>query len=90
MLFLVAMAEHFSHAAAFHDYSDKLTRRLLFFKGQCLGKLPPEKRLRWQGDSTLHDSATEGVDLTGKHYDAGDNIKFIFPMAFTEMLLSWV
>lgn len=28
-------------------------------------------------------------DLTGGYYDAGDNIKFGFPMAFTTTLLSW-
>lgn len=29
------------------------------------------------------------VDLVGGYYDAGDNIKFNFPMAFTTTLLSW-
>jgi endoglucanase len=29
------------------------------------------------------------VDLTGGYYDAGDNVKFGFPMAFTTTLLSW-
>lgn len=29
------------------------------------------------------------VDLTGGYYDAGDNIKFNFPMAFTTTMLSW-
>nr|GEW18045.1 endoglucanase 17-like [Tanacetum cinerariifolium] len=29
------------------------------------------------------------VDLVGGYYDAGDNIKFGFPMAFTTTLLSW-
>lgn len=29
------------------------------------------------------------MDLTGGYYDAGDNIKFGFPMAFTTTLLSW-
>ena len=28
-------------------------------------------------------------DLSGGYYDAGDNIKFGFPMAFTTTLLSW-
>ncbi|KAG2313115.1 hypothetical protein Bca52824_024672 [Brassica carinata] len=30
-----------------------------------------------------------GVNLTGGYYDAGDNIKFNFPMAFTTTMLSW-
>ncbi|KAF9625741.1 hypothetical protein IFM89_026703 [Coptis chinensis] len=29
------------------------------------------------------------VDLRGSYYDAGDNIKFNFPMAFTTTMLSW-
>ena len=32
---------------------------------------------------------TEQVDLTGGYYDAGDNVKFGFPMAFTATLMSW-
>lgn len=29
------------------------------------------------------------VDLTGGYYDAGDNVKFGLPMAFTTTLLAW-
>lgn len=29
------------------------------------------------------------VDLVGGYYDAGDNVKFGFPMAFTITMLSW-
>jgi endoglucanase len=29
------------------------------------------------------------VDLSGGYYDAGDNVKYQFPMAFTISLLSW-
>lgn len=29
------------------------------------------------------------MDLTGGYYDAGDNVKFGFPMAFTTTMLSW-
>lgn len=29
------------------------------------------------------------MDLVGGYYDAGDNVKFHFPMAFTVTLLSW-
>ena len=28
-------------------------------------------------------------DLSGGYYDAGDNVKFGFPMAFTTTLLAW-
>ncbi|CAI9096049.1 OLC1v1032116C3 [Oldenlandia corymbosa var. corymbosa] len=71
------------------DYRDALKKSILFFEGQRSGKLPPDQRLRWRRDSALHDGASAGVDLTGGYYDAGDNIKFGFPMAFTTTLLSW-
>ena len=29
------------------------------------------------------------VDLVGGYYDAGDNVKFNFPMAFTTTMLAW-
>lgn len=29
------------------------------------------------------------MDLVGGYYDAGDNVKFGFPMAFTVTTLSW-
>ncbi|MED6180502.1 Esterase/lipase/thioesterase [Stylosanthes scabra] len=76
-------------AATAHDYHDALRKSILFFEGQRSGRLPPDQRLRWRHDSALHDGATAGVDLTGGYYDAGDNIKFGFPMAFTTTMLAW-
>ena len=29
------------------------------------------------------------VDLTGGYYDAGDNVKFGFPLAFSSTMLAW-
>ncbi|XAR63661.1 Cellulase [Bertholletia excelsa] len=72
-----------------HDYADALHKSILFFEGQRSGRLPPDQRVRWRRDSALHDGATFGVDLTGGYYDAGDNIKFGFPMAFSATMLSW-
>ncbi|TVU11777.1 hypothetical protein EJB05_45379, partial [Eragrostis curvula] len=74
---------------AAHDYGDALHKSILFFEGQRSGRLPPDQRLRWRQDSALHDGAAAGVDLTGGYYDAGDNVKFGFPMAFTATLMSW-
>ncbi|KAJ6429895.1 hypothetical protein OIU84_021330 [Salix udensis] len=72
-----------------HDYYDALRKSILFFEGQRSGKLPPDQRVKWRSDSALHDGSTVGRDLTGGYYDAGDNIKFGFPMAFTTTLLAW-
>ncbi|CAN1151080.1 Endoglucanase 8 [Linum perenne] len=83
-IFLLLLA-----SAAAHDYHDALRKSILFFEGQRSGKLPPDQRLKWRRDSALRDGSTVGRDLTGGYYDAGDNIKFGFPMAFTTTLLSW-
>ncbi|KAK9942755.1 hypothetical protein M0R45_008404 [Rubus argutus] len=37
----------------------------------------------------LSDGWTYNADLTGGYYDAGDNVKFGFPMAFTTTMLAW-
>ncbi|KMT06018.1 hypothetical protein BVRB_7g163480 [Beta vulgaris subsp. vulgaris] len=74
---------------ASHNYRDALTKSILFFEGQRSGKLPPNQRVSWRKDSGLTDGADLHVDLVGGYYDAGDNVKFGFPMAFTTTMLSW-
>ncbi|CAI9775761.1 unnamed protein product [Fraxinus pennsylvanica] len=71
------------------DYKDALSKGILFFEGQRSGKLPENQRANWRGDSALSDGELENVNLTGGYYDAGDNIKFGWPMAFSVSLLSW-
>ncbi|GMN31278.1 hypothetical protein TIFTF001_003182 [Ficus carica] len=71
------------------DYSTALEKSILFFEGQRSGKLPSDQRLTWRGDSGLSDGSSYHVDLTGGYYDAGDNVKFGLPMAFTTTLLAW-
>ncbi|XP_010912682.2 endoglucanase 9 [Elaeis guineensis] len=75
--------------SGYHDYRDALSKSLIFFEGQRSGKLPPGQNLKWRTDSGLTDGLTENVDLTGGYYDAGDNVKFGFPMAFTTTMLAW-
>ncbi|KAG8084468.1 hypothetical protein GUJ93_ZPchr0010g8812 [Zizania palustris] len=72
-----------------HDYRAALTLSLLYFEVQRSGKLPSSQRVQWRGDSALGDGGDHRVDLTGGYYDAGDNVKFGFPMAFTVTTLSW-
>ncbi|KAL6594609.1 hypothetical protein ACP70R_048347 [Stipagrostis hirtigluma subsp. patula] len=71
------------------DYRAALSNSLLYFEGQRSGRLPPDQRVRWRGDSALADGHDQGVDLTGGYYDSGDNVKFGLPMAFTVTMLSW-
>ncbi|XP_074586713.1 endoglucanase 23-like [Curcuma longa] len=75
--------------ASRHDYRNALAKSILFFEGQRSGRLPAGQRAKWRGDSALRDGSEAGVDLAGGYYDAGDNVKFGFPMAFTTTMLSW-
>ncbi|OAE18509.1 hypothetical protein AXG93_163s1420 [Marchantia polymorpha subsp. ruderalis] len=75
--------------AATIDYKDALKKSILYFEGQRSGPLPSTQRVTWRGDSGLNDGSDVGVDLVGGYYDAGDNVKFGVPMAFTATLLSW-
>ncbi|KAA0044391.1 hypothetical protein IC582_017483 [Cucumis melo] len=72
-----------------HNYRDALAKSILFFQGQRSGKLPPNQKMAWRKDSGLSDGSSMNVDLVGGYYDAGDNVKFGFPMAFTTTMLSW-
>ncbi|KAK1366667.1 Endoglucanase [Heracleum sosnowskyi] len=78
-----------SAAAMKHDYKDALMKSIKFFEGQRSGRLPPNQRIKWRDDSGLRDGFDNHVDLVGGYYDAGDNIKFHFPMAFTTTMLAW-
>ncbi|GMN63308.1 hypothetical protein TIFTF001_032383 [Ficus carica] len=79
---LVSVNGHF-------NYKDALTKSLIFLEAQRSGKLPPTNRVPWRGDSALDDGKFADVDLVGGYYDAGDNVKYGLPMAFTVTTLSW-
>ncbi|CAF1912573.1 endoglucanase 10-like [Brassica napus] len=69
-------------------YADALKLSLQFFDIQKSGKLVDNK-ISWRGDSGLKDGSEANLDLSKGLYDAGDHIKFGFPMAFTATVLSW-
>ncbi|KAL5163733.1 Endoglucanase 25 [Glycine soja] len=76
------------------NYTIALHKALLFFNAQKSGKLPRHNNVSWRGNSCLHDGKDDGVppvikDLVGGYYDAGDAIKFNFPMSFSLTMLSW-
>ncbi|CAM6091537.1 unnamed protein product [Calypogeia fissa] len=75
--------------AADSDYGQALALSFQFFEAQRSGYLPANNHVSWRASSGLHDGADEGIDLTGGYYDAGDNVKFGLPMAFTITTLSW-
>ncbi|KAH0979185.1 hypothetical protein GBA52_006362 [Prunus armeniaca] len=86
-----------------HDYGDALSKSILFFEGQRSGKLPSSQRMTWRKDSALRDGYEIGKnteeeehsdekkqkDLSMGYYDAGDNVKFNFPMAFSTTMMAW-
>ncbi|KAG5539556.1 hypothetical protein RHGRI_019926 [Rhododendron griersonianum] len=76
-------------ALAGHDYGQALSKSILFFEAQRSGYLPSTQRVNWRGHSGLNDGKANGVDLVGGYYDAGDNVKFGLPMAFTVTMMSW-
>ncbi|WP_051624286.1 glycoside hydrolase family 9 protein [Clostridium akagii] len=73
-----------------YNYGEALQKSLMFYEFQCSGKLTAStRRDNWRGDSGLLDGADSAIDLTGGYYDAGDNVKFNLPMAYSIAMLSW-
>ncbi|XP_066945456.1 endoglucanase E-4-like [Macrobrachium rosenbergii] len=72
-----------------YDYKQALCMSYLFYEAQRSGPLPSDQRVTWRWDSALGDGSDVGHDLTGGYYDAGDHVKFGFPMAFTATFLAW-
>ncbi|MBD2091798.1 glycoside hydrolase family 9 protein [Microcoleus sp. FACHB-1515] len=76
-------------ASSRFNYGEALEKSFLFYEAQRSGRLPSTNRIAWRGDSALRDGADVGVDLTGGYYDAGDHVKFGFPMAASMTMLGW-
>jgi len=72
-----------------YDYNQVLHYSLLFYEAQRSGKILPDTRIGFRGDSGLKDGCDVGIDLSKGYYDAGDNVKFGFPMAFTVTTVAW-
>eukprot|EP00249_Psilotum_nudum_P037188 c982_g2_i1 orf=1-648(-) len=73
----------------FPNYTNALSKAIMFYEGQRSGHLPTNQRLTWRKDSGMNDGMMAKVDLKGGYYDAADHVKFSFPMAFTTTLLAW-
>jgi hypothetical protein len=71
------------------EYGDVLALSFMFYEAQRSGRLPPTNRIAWRGDSGLLDRAPDGRDVSGGYYDAGDNVKFNLPQAWTISTLAW-
>ena len=76
VLALVATVGWVAVVAADYNYSKVLELSLLFYEAQRSGKLPPDNRVPWRGDSALTDRGQNGEDLTGGYYDGESYISF--------------
>jgi len=72
-----------------YNYGQVMGLSLMFYEAQRSGALPKNNRIPWRGDSAMEDGKDVGLDLTGGWYDAGDHVKFNFPMAWSATTLAW-
>ncbi|MBN1577256.1 MAG: glycoside hydrolase family 9 protein [Chitinispirillaceae bacterium] len=72
-----------------YKYAEVLQKSMWFYEVQRSGVLPADNRVEWRGSSAVDDGKDVGHDLSGGWYDAGDNMKFNFPMASAVTLLAW-
>lgn len=84
----MAPAARPAHAAVF-NYGEALQKSIWFYEAQQSGALPSWNRVSWRGNSGMTDGSGAGTDLTGGWYDAGDHVKFGFPMAASATMLAW-
>ncbi|CAN8230727.1 unnamed protein product [Cochlearia groenlandica] len=91
---IVKYAPRHKHKETLPDnYTLALHKALMFFNAQRSGKLPEHNNVSWRGNSCLQDGKNYPgyffKDLVGGYYDAGDAIKFNFPMSYAMTMLSW-
>ncbi|XP_064611591.1 endoglucanase E-4-like [Liolophura sinensis] len=72
-----------------HNYGTVLSKSILFYEAQRSGDLPSNNRVSWRRDSATNDKGDNNRDLSGGWYDAGDYVKFNFPMAWAVTVLAW-
>ncbi|KAK7351318.1 hypothetical protein VNO77_10672 [Canavalia gladiata] len=89
VIWLTLFEGNMVHVNGDFNYKEALTKSLIFLEAQRSGKLPSNNRVPWRGDSALDDGKLALVDLVGGYYDAGDNVKYGLPMAFTITTLAW-
>ncbi|MDI1460877.1 glycoside hydrolase family 9 protein [Catellatospora sp. KI3] len=87
--FAVAVAPSPATAAPTFNYAEALQKSLYFYEAQIAGPKPSWSRVSWRGNSAMNDGSDVGLNLTGGWFDAGDHVKFGFPMAFTTTMLAW-
>jgi len=66
-----------------YPYGEVLAKSILFYEAERSGPLPSDNRVPWRGNSAMNDA------ILGGYYDAGDHVKFGFPMASMTTILAW-
>jgi len=89
VFFLLTTANINKSDAADYNYAEVLQKSMWFYEVQRSGKMADNNRVEWRGSSAVDDGSDVGQDLSGGWYDAGDNMKFNFPMASSVTLLAW-
>jgi Glycosyl hydrolase family 9 len=62
-----------------YPYNVAFGMSLFFYEANRAGDLPDDNRVLWRGDSPAGPIKNDGA-LTGGWYDAGDHVKFNYPM----------
>ncbi|MBN1313318.1 MAG: glycoside hydrolase family 9 protein, partial [Anaerolineae bacterium] len=75
--------------AATFNYGEALQKSIWFYEAQIAGPKPSWSRASWRGDAAVNDGSDVGRDLTGGWFDAGDHVKYGFPMASSTTMLAW-
>lgn len=78
-----------AQAEPLYNYAEALQKSIWFYEAQQAGPKPAWNRVSWRGDSAMRDGFDVGLDLTGGWFDAGDGMKFGFPMAGAATMLAW-
>ncbi|KAJ4764664.1 Endoglucanase [Rhynchospora pubera] len=92
MLIVKTIPHHHKPPPPPDQYTQALHKALMFFNAQRSGPIPKHNNVSWRGNSGMKDGFSDTSvkkNLVGGYYDAGDAIKFNFPMSFAMTMLSW-
>jgi len=76
-------------AVAQFNYHLAIHNSCLFYEAQRTGVLPATNRIPWRGNTFVTDQGINGEDLSGGYFDAGDHVKFGFPLSSALAILAW-
>ncbi|GAM29197.1 hypothetical protein SAMD00019534_123730 [Acytostelium subglobosum LB1] len=78
-----------------HDYCEVVNNGVMFYKYNRAGRLP-DTDVPWRGSAALKDASPGSQpdpngdgDLSKGYFDAGDHVKFSFPMSASMTMLGW-